>query len=136
MKFKKRVFKFFVMLFISFYILGGCKGELIGPTNKISPPKTKILNVPVPNTPNKLYSPILTVGWYGVSNDALIKGYWVSWKSYYLFKKDSVIQAPYFTEESSQTIPFPSADSINKQILLVKAEDNYEIGRASCRERV
>ncbi len=102
-----------------------CSEEIVGTKDPVSPPSTEIFNVPSENSIENLYNPTLKVGWKGISKDALIKGYWVSWKSYYLIKKDSVIQEPYYTIAYEDTISFPSADSINKQILTVKAVDEY-----------
>ena len=115
----------FVILIVMSISIISCKEELVGTVDQLIPPQTELLNIPVPNTIENLYSPIIKVGWRGISEGALIKGFWVSWKSYYLVKKDSVKQDPYFTTEVTQEIAFSSADSINKQILLVKSEDEY-----------
>lgn len=100
-----------------------CKDELTGVEAESVPPATEILNIPAPNSIDNPYSPILKVGWKGISQNSIIKGFWISWESHYLIKNEVVVQEPYFSEEVTQVIPFPSADSINKQILLVRAED-------------
>ena len=106
-------------------VLYGCKDELIGNPKEIQPPKTQLLPIPKANTPEDPYSPEIEMHWKGVSEEALIDGYWISWKSYYLIRKDSVVQKPFFTKNTSQLIAFPSADSINKQVVLIRAQDNY-----------
>ncbi len=103
----------------------GCKDDLIGTPKTIQPPKTELLPIPKPNTPENPYSPEIELHWKGISEGALIEGYWVSWTSYYLIRHDSVVQKPFFTKSTSRLIAFPSADSVNKQVLLVKAQDNY-----------
>lgn len=113
----------FTLLILVAGLFSNCNEELSGPETPIEPPTTQMLNIPAPNTMENLYSPILKVGWKGISKNSIVKGFWVSWESQYLFRNESIIQEPYFTEEATQTIPFPSADSINKQILFVRAED-------------
>lgn len=104
-----------------------CKDELNGPENPIDPPSTSIINIPVPNSLDNLYDPVLKVGWRGVSANSIVAGFWVSWKSEFLVSNEVVVQKPFFTNDVSQTIAFPSKDSLNKQTLIVKAEDQYGV---------
>ncbi len=116
----------FILLFLfALVISSGCEEELTGEPQKIENPRTVIVNVPPENDISQLYLPFLEIAWDGVSENAIISGYWISIKSYYLDRNDSLIQEPYFTENSSEAIAFPSADSVNMQILNVKAVDNY-----------
>ncbi|MEN8192322.1 MAG: hypothetical protein ABFS12_05865 [Bacteroidota bacterium] len=115
--------KIYILLAVLGIMLLNCEESLNGIEDPIESPTTEILNIPVPNTQDNLYSPMLKVGWKGISQGSIIKGYWVSWKSHYLFLDKTIIQEKYFTNEVAQVIAFPSADSINKQILYVKAED-------------
>lgn len=102
-----------------------CNDDINGNEYPITPPTTEIINIPVANTVDNPYSPILKVGWKGISDNAIIDGYWVSWKTHYLILDQVNVQEPFFTNEVTQTIAFPSADSINKQVLYVKAQDKF-----------
>ncbi|MBK7979290.1 MAG: hypothetical protein IPK06_04630 [Ignavibacteriae bacterium] len=102
-----------------------CNDEINGNEYPVIPPATEIINIPVANTLDNPYSPILKVGWKGISDNAIIDGFWVSWKTHYLILDQVNVQEPYFTKDVTQTIAFPSADSINKQILYVKAQDKF-----------
>lgn len=117
---------YFILLFIGIgFLIINCNDEISGLEKEIVPPKTKILNIPVTNTEANPYSPILKVGWRGISENAIVEGFWVSLKSYFLVQNKISVKEPYFTKDVTQIIPFPSVDSINKQILIVKAQDNF-----------
>ena len=106
-------------------MLFACDDELVGTRTPINPPSTEIINVPPENTVDNPYSPIMRISFKGISEGGIIKGFYVSYKSRFLERDDSVITAPYFVSETSQLIAFPSADSINKQIFTLQAVDNY-----------
>jgi hypothetical protein len=110
-----------VLIVISF----SCDDELVGTKTPINPPSTEIINVPPENSVDNPYMPIMTISFKGISNGGIIKGFYISYKSYFLERNDSVITAPYYVSETSQLIAFPSADSVNKQVLTVQAVDNY-----------
>ena len=114
---------FIVILSLVGILFMNCEDKIVGTENSVLPPSTEIINIPLPNEEKNPYIPILKVGWKGISENSIIDGYWVSWKSYYLTTQKIEIQEPYFTTEVSQTIAFPSADSINKQVLYVKSQD-------------
>jgi hypothetical protein len=115
----------FITILLLLIVQTGCKEELTGVPQGIDTPKTRIINVPPQNDSANLYLPFLEISWEGISDDAIIDGFWISIKSYYLNRNDSLVQEPYYTKYSSEMIAFPSADSVNKQVLTVKAVDNY-----------
>lgn len=119
----KKIFLFVLILLVGIIVVN-CDDEISGTENPVLPPTTEIINIPKPNSELDPYIPILKVGWKGISENSIIDGYWISWKSQYLISNQVEIQEPYFTQEVSQVIAFPSADSINKQVLYVKAQDN------------
>jgi|GEM_PF-6602085 hypothetical protein len=123
---KRKLPKIFVSLLLLLVVaLFACDDGLTGVPVKIEPPSTEIANVPPENSPANPYSPLLTLSLKGYSRNAIVKGFYVSYKSYYLFKHDSVITPPYFVQGNSITIAFPSADSLTKQVFTAKAVDNY-----------
>ncbi len=126
---KKRLtdIKIFLLSIFLVSAIISCKDELTGTLTEISPPSTQIINVPPENSMQNPYSPILTLHWKGISESRIIRGFYVSYKSYYMFKNDSVITEPYFVSDNFKTIAFPSADSINKQVVIVKAVDKNNV---------
>lgn len=129
MKKKELQFLIGVCLSLAGLFLTSCDlgNEIKGNELASSPPVTKLLNVPVQNNIDNPYDAVLKVGWKGESENGFIKGYWVSWTSHYLTIQDSVVREPFFTEEMSLEIPFPSADSLNQHKLKVIAVDNRDI---------
>ncbi len=118
---KYKILISFILLSITLFY--SCNDTLTGDPKIIEPPTTKIVIVEKPNSIDNPYSPILTLHWKGMSEQSIVKGFWVSYKTYYLNRNDSLIQEPYFVEAMQDTIIFPSADSINKQVITVRAED-------------
>jgi len=97
--------------------------DVIGYKNDRQYPRTELANIPPPNTPDSLYYAVQTLSWKGVSQDGLIKGFWIEWKTYHLEFDDSTIQEPIYTTERTKTLSFPSMDKVNKQVFKVFAVD-------------
>ncbi len=100
--------------------------ELGGEKNKIMPPSTKILNVPAPNASEpeeQLYETVLKIGWKGISDNSLIKGFNYQITSEFLESGEVVKQDPVFTTKESALLVFPSKDKVNKQTIKVYAVD-------------
>lgn len=105
--------------------IGSCtlNNELKGEKQEYQNPGTEIINIPPANTAETPYNALIKIGWKGIGKDGNIKGYWISWKSYFESIKDSVIQEAFFTNKMSMEIAFPSADLVNRHIFKVVAED-------------
>ncbi|MFP4546529.1 MAG: hypothetical protein ACLFQM_00245 [Fidelibacterota bacterium] len=121
---------FLVLLFSIALIVISCSDmlnpELGGEKKEIQPPATKILNIPAENEPapiSQLYQAVLQIGWKGISDNSLIRGFYYQITSEFMERGEVVIQEPVFTNKESATIVFPSRDKVNKQVITVFAQD-------------
>ena len=98
--------------------------ELNGTKKEIDPPETEILNVPAPNNPDStLYLTVQTISWRGLAPNSIVKGFHYKIKTVFVNSGETMEQDWQFTPEEQKQIVFPSSDRINKQVIVVKAED-------------
>ncbi len=109
-----------IICFIAMGLYYACKQE-ISPANPNSPPSTTLANVPVEG--DTLFA-LVRLEWDGGDYDGYIVGYEYRYTTHYLFRGDSATQDWQFTSETSLTIAFNSADTLNKQDFEVRAVDN------------
>jgi len=116
-----------VLIFITIYSCSELlKPELSGKKNEILPPETKILNIPSPNASepiDQLYESVQHIGWNGISNNSIIKGYHYQITTVYMDSKEVFEQEMVYTENDRELIVFPSKETINKQTIRIFSED-------------
>ncbi len=110
---------FFALLFGVLVILT-CK-RTTSPENPNTPPSTTIANVPVEGD---TIFPLVQITWDGGDLDGYIVGCEYRFTTYHLFKGDSFSTDWKFTSDEVLEIIFESSDSLNKQVLQVRAVDN------------
>ncbi|WP_456408056.1 hypothetical protein [Caldithrix abyssi] len=110
---------FFTMVLIALIFLN-CK-RATSPENPNMPPTTTITNVPVEGD---TIFPLVQITWDGGDQDGYIVGCEYRFTTYHLFKGDSFSTDWQFTSDEVLEIIFESSDSLNKQVLQVRAVDN------------
>lgn len=98
--------------------------QLSGDKNEVQPPDTEILNVPAPNNPDSvLYLTVQTISWRGMAPNNIVKGFHYKIITEFVNSQEILEQDWQFTPDEQEQIVFPSKDRINKQAIIVKAED-------------
>ncbi len=124
-----RIKKLFV-LFLIFIMVYSCsellKPEVSGEKHEIEPPQTRVLNIPSPNAAeplDQLYESVQYIGWNGISDNSIIKGYHYQITTKFLDSDEVFEQETVYTEKDRKLIVFPSKESVNQQTIRVFAED-------------
>lgn len=114
--------KVFTAAFILLFILGifHCK-RVTEPEKPNIPPTTTIANVPVEGD---TIFPLVQITWDGGDLDGYIIGCEYRFTTYHLIKGDSFATKWKFSSDEVLNIIFESSDSLNKQVLQIRAVDN------------
>lgn len=117
-------------MFVIFIMVYSCsellKPEMSGKKYAIAPPETKVLNIPSPNAaepPDQLYESVQYIGWNGISDNSIIKGYHYQIATLYMDSKEVFEQEMVYTENERELIVFPSRETVNRQRIHIYAED-------------
>jgi len=121
------IFKVISLVILIFYLFN-CSDlvdpKLQGEKKQKEPPQTKIIHVPAPNNPDSVrYKTVQTISWRGLAPNSIIKGYHYKIETEFVNSGATKEQDWKFTTREQKQIVFPSSDKVNKQTILVKAED-------------
>src|SRR6056297_457779 len=117
-----------ILLATALVSLLGCSDvldpQLGGDKNELQPPDTEILNVPAPNNPDSvLYLTVQTISWRGMAPNNIVKGFHYKIITEFVNSQETLEQDWQFTPDEQKLIVFPPKDRVNKQTIIVKAED-------------